>query len=241
MKANHKAYDHTASFARIDDIIAASENSFEELDSIPARERLTFTNGFYVNCTALFIDLRDSSALPSKYTRPKLAKLYRSYISESIAVLSGADKVAEVSIDGDAVWAVIDTPYKSDIDDAFSAAARLNSLVNALNCKYHRHDIEQISAGIGMSYGRALMIKAGYSGSGINDVVWMGDVVSHAAKLSGYGNKTWSDKPVMVAEIVHSNLNDHNKGLLHWNANRGCYHGDVINKVMDEWQQKNCA
>lgn len=241
MKATHKVYDHTASSSRIDQIIAASENSFEELDSIPSRERLTFTNGFYVNCTAVFMDLRNSSELPSKHTRPKLAKLYRSYISETIAVLSGHSKVAEVSIDGDAVWAVIDTPYKSDIDEAFSTGARLNSLVRTLNCKYRRHGIEQISAGIGMSYGRALMIKAGYSGSGTNDVVWMGDVVNESAKLSGYGNKTWSDEPLMVAEVVRNNLNDRNKGFLSWNSNRACYHGNVVNSAMDEWYQKNCA
>lgn len=35
-----------------------------------------------------------------------------------------------------------------------------------------------IKAGTGASWGRALMIKAGLSGSGINDVVYMGDVVN---------------------------------------------------------------
>jgi class 3 adenylate cyclase len=44
-----------------------------------------------------------------------------------------------------------------------------------------------IRSGIGMSYGRALMIKAGFNGSGINDVVYMGDVVNRASKLAGLG------------------------------------------------------
>src|SRR5687767_4419403 len=116
MQAKHEPYDHFISADRIDEILDAPAGNFEEVDSIPSRDRLTFTNGFYVNCSCLFVDLRDSSSLPTKYQRPTLAKIYRSYISECVAVLTGNPHVAEVNIHGDAVWGVFDTPYKNQID-----------------------------------------------------------------------------------------------------------------------------
>jgi class 3 adenylate cyclase len=83
------------------------------------------------------------------------------------------------------------------------------------------------------------MIKAGYDGSGLNDVVWMGEVVNDARKLCAHGNRTIFDKEIMVASDFYSNLNDHNKSLLSWNKNRNCYHGNVINTGMDNWLKEN--
>ena len=92
-----------------------------------------------------------------------------------------------------------------------------------------------ISVGIGMDYGRALMIKAGHKGSTINDIVWMGDVVNSASKLSSYGSRSWSDQRVMVSSVVHENLNDHNKSLLKYNVSRSCYSGSIIENTMNAW------
>ena len=64
---------------------------------------VTFTNGFYVDCTALFVDICDSSKLPDYQNRPVLAKIYRSFISELVALFNGASKSKEVNINGDCV------------------------------------------------------------------------------------------------------------------------------------------
>ena len=240
MESRNAQYVHTDSVARIDNILVAADTSFEELDSIPPRDRLTFNNGFYVKCSALFVDLRDSSGLPDRYRRPTLAKIYRSYISECVAVINGNVDCVEVSIHGDAVWGVFDTPKRAQVDGVFSTAAQLRSLIKILNCRYRRFSIDPIAAGIGMSWGNALMIKAGHRGSTVNEVVWMGDVVNTASKLSNSAAKGLN-LPVMVSSVVHQNLNDHNKGLLHWNNANDCYHGDVVNVVMDGWHKENCA
>ena len=55
-------------------------------------------------------------------------------------------------------------------------------MVKILNYKLGKKGYSTISVGIGIDYGRALMVKAGYSGSGLNDVIWMGDVVNSAWK-----------------------------------------------------------
>ncbi|MBM7872022.1 class 3 adenylate cyclase [Clostridium pascui] len=241
MKSSYKVYDYVKSFERIDTIINESENSFEEFDEIPCRDKLTFTNGFYVYCTVLYVDIRGSSKLLDKHNRPKLAKLYRSYISEVIAIMNGNINCTEVNIEGDCVWGVFKTPKKVDIDSVFSIAAQISSLVDIMNYKFRKKSIEQITIGMGMDYGRALMIKAGYSGSSINDVVWMGSVVNKASKFCSYGNKSNFDKKIMVSDVIFNNLNDNNKSLLNWNSTRQCYHGDIADRDMDEWYKNNCT
>jgi class 3 adenylate cyclase len=240
MESNFGNYNFLESFNRIDEVILESDNSFEELDRIPSRDKLTFNNGFYVNCSALYVDIRDSSELPTKHNRPKLAKLYRAYISEIVALLNGNANCAEINIIGDGILGIFDTPFQKDINDVFSDAYQISSLVAVLNYKLKKNDIEQIRIGIGASWGRALMIKAGFKGSRINDIIWMGEVVNEASKLSSYGNKTWSDNEIQVSINFYNNLDEYNKTLLQWNANRKCYHGNIGSKPMIEWYEQNC-
>lgn len=240
METNYITYDFDKSFIRIDEIIASSDISFEELNEIPSRDKLTYTNGFYVNCSALFVDIRDSSQLPNKHTRPKLAKLYRTFLSEIVAIMNGNNICAEVNIVGDCVSGIFNTPIKTNIDLVFITAARISSLIDVMNHKFSKNTIEQIDVGIGLSYGRALMIKAGFNGSGINDIVWMGDVVNEASKLASYGNRTYTDREIMVSNTFYQNLNEHNQELLVVNYLRNCYNGNIIDIEMNKWYQENC-
>ncbi len=143
--------------------------------------------------------------------------------------------INEIYIEGDGIWGVFDTPYKSDINTLFSTGARVSSLIDILNFRFSKHGISPIEVGIGITYGTSLYIKAGYKGSGINEVVWLGKLVSEAHKLCSYGNKTYYDEEMMVSSVFYSNLNEYNQNLLSYNSQRGCYHGNVINKVMDGW------
>lgn len=241
MQSNYIGYNFEKSRERIDNILNSSDNSYKEDNSIPSRDKLTYTNGFYVNCTALFVDIRNSSSLPQKYKRPKLAKIYRSYISEIVAVINGNVNCSEINVQGDCVWAIFNTPYQSNISEVFSTAAQISSIIDILNYEYTRKGIDEISIGIGIDYGRALMIKAGYSGSGINDVVWMGDVVNKACKLCSYANKNYyQDREIMVSKVFYKNLNEDNQKLLELNYNHQCYHGNVVNINMSDWFKENC-
>ena len=240
MKSNFQLYEYLKSFDRLDDILAENDVSYEEVDAIPSRDKLTFTNGFYINCSAMFVDIRDSSSFPDKYKRPTLAKLYRSYASEVTAVMNGNSDCAEVNIVGDCVSGIFNSQLKIQIDSIFCTAATIWSLIKVFNYKLEKLKVDPISVGIGLSYGRALMIKAGYSGSGINEVVWTGDVVNDASHLAGYGSATYQDLPLMVSSAFYNNLNEHNSSLLRYNSSRGCYHGNVIIIGMEEWFTANC-
>src|SRR5699024_11190722 len=154
----------------------SSNSNFEESSSIPNRDKLTYQNGYYVNVGAIFIDIRESSTLTDEHKRPKLAKLYRSYISEVVAILNSYSDCKDINIVGECVSGIFESRYQYQLRNMFDASAKLNSLVNIINYKLKKKGITEVNVGIGLDYGRALMIKAGFSGSSISDIVWMGDV-----------------------------------------------------------------
>lgn len=235
MEATNTSYSFLDSLSRIDDILDASSNEYVDSSSIPGREKLTYKNGYYVNCTAIFVDICDSSDMTDKNKRPVLGKIYRSFISEMVAMFNDWSQCKEISINGDCVWAVFDTPYKSDIDAAFSAACKAGSLVDVLNYKLNKKGYQTYKVNIGIDYGRALMLKAGYKGSGINDVIWMGDVVNSACHLCSE-NRGWYGKRIFLSNTVYSNLCDDNKALCERFGNN--YHSSAINSEMNSWLKR---
>lgn len=240
MDGKYSAYSYVSSATRIREILDQPAGAFEETDSLPDRDSLTYTNGYYSNCSALFVDIRDSSGLTKRHKRPVLAKLYRSFISEMVAVLNDSVSVREVNIVGDCVWAVYNTPYKTDIDDVFSTAAKANTLKDLLNAELARKNYEALSFGIGADWGRALMIKAGHKGSGLNEVVYMGDVVNRAAHLAHEAGRQ-GRHPIWVGESFAGNLNDHNSALLaaSYSYSLGNYRsGSVVNVAMNDWIER---
>ncbi|AKB85983.1 adenylate/guanylate cyclase domain-containing protein [Methanococcoides methylutens] len=236
MKSNHINYDYLKSFDRIDKIIDGSDNSFEEVDSIPLRDKLSYNNGFYVNCSAIFVDIRKSSQLTNVHLRPKLAKLYRVFISEVVATMNGNALCAEINIIGDCVSGIFNTPYRQNIDGVLSTAAQIASLIDVINCKFSKKGIEQIEVGIGISYGRALMIKAGYNGSGINDIVWVGDVVNESSKLCDASD----DNQIVVSKTFYDNLNDENQELFKYDYFEKVYYNKIHDVDMNNWYKENC-
>jgi len=241
VKSTGTKFDHVASNDRIKKILSGADTDYEEGNSLPSRDRLTYSNGFYVNCAAMFVDIRGSSKLPDRYKRrPTLAKLYRAYISEVVAVMDGDSNCAEVNIVGDGVWGVFNTPAKPDIDSAFATACTVNTVMKILNFQLGKHGYDPIKVGIGLAWGRVLVVKAGLLGSGISDVVYMGDVVNQAAKLCAHGNETTEDKTIMVSGDFRFNLKEHNQGLLTKNTNRACWHCDAIMSNINDWFTENC-
>lgn len=233
MKANFMSYNFERSLGRIDDILNSS-SEFEEKKEIPKRDSLTYTNGYYVSCTSLFIDLRGSSQLTASQQKRVLAKIYRAYISEMVAIVNGSPLCREVNIVGDCVSAIFETRTSKDVGDVFTVAVEMNSLINILNYKLAKKGYTTIKAGIGLADGRVLMIKAGYSGSTINDVVWMGDAVNQASKMCGKASKEVTS-PIVVTSVVYNNLSDEDKKFLTLKPYDGYYHGDIVITSMKQW------
>ncbi len=237
------SYDIEKSAKRMDDILNNDNSNFSDKSQIPSRDELTYTNGYYVNVTSIFIDIVGSSNMTDSHKRPTLAKMYRSFISECVAVLNSCDKCKEINIHGDCVWGVFDTPYKSDIDTVFYLAYTINSMIKVLNYKLEKKKYLPISIGIGIDDGRALMIKAGYSGSSINDVIWMGDVINSASHICNKAGRK-GRKTIIVSSFIYQNLNEDNQKLLSsyydLDSNRTFYEGNIVNSSIEKWFDENC-
>jgi len=235
MESKNFAYTVESSDARIKEILESAE-TFEEVDTIPPRTTLTYSNGYYVNCTAVFIDIRGSSKLTETHNRPVIGKLYRSYISECVAIMNAAPNCKEVFISGDCVSGIFDSTYKSQIVSAFETAGQLSTLIELLNWRLSNKGYKPIVCGIGIAYGRALMIKAGASGSGVSDVVWIGDVVNEAAHLCHKGNRD-NNKSVQISNSIFINLTDEYKEFctLHTIFDNSSYETNIYNVSMRKY------
>lgn len=233
----HIKYDTAASAARIDSILQSGYGDFESVNDVPGRTDLTFKNGCYVNVSALFIDIVASSEMTDFSKKITLAKIYRCFISECVAILSELKFCQEVNIHGDCVWGVFDTKCQNQFDDLFDASAKLHSCVKIINEKLEKYGYQQIKVGIGCDFGRALMVKAGFYGSGINDVIWMGDVVNSACHLSGEAGR--EGNPVMLyANAFYDKLSYSYKKLLGWywsSSGSRVYGGTLINSKMEDY------
>ncbi len=236
MEATNTTYNLQDSLQRMDDILN-SQNICEERDSIPSRNTLTFTNGYYVNCCAIFVDICGSSDLTNEHTRPVLAKIYRSFISELVALFNGENTCKEISINGDCVWGVFE--LQNNMNEMIDIAAKASSLIDILNIKLRRKGYQTIEVGIGIDYGRALVAKAGYKGSTINDVIWMGDVVNQACHLCNHGNQTRGDYRVMISENVYNQCSEKYKNLFMRNSRWNCYHGNIVSTMMNNLIKDN--
>jgi len=160
-----------------------------------------------------------------------------------VAVLNSDPFVREVNIVGDCVWATYNTPYKRDIDDLFTIVCRANTLRKLLNKHLQKRGYDALKFGIGVDFGRALMIKAGYDGSGLNDVIYMGDVVNHAAHLAHKAGRDWQP-PIWAGSVFAGNLNDDNKRWLtqRYDPEIGTvFTGDVILTEMNDWIEETFA
>lgn len=230
------------SASRMDDILDASDNDYSDNENnIPSRDKLTFKNGYYVDVTSIFIDIVDSSKLTDGHKRPTLAKMYRCFLSECVAIMNSYTICKEININGDCVWGVFETPNISDVDKVTDVAAKLNSMIKILNYKLEKKNYEKINVGIGIDDGLALMVKAGYSGSGLNDVIWMGDVVNSACHLANRAGRGLR-KTILVSSKVYENVLENTQKLLSKCTIDGkiYYEGNFIWKEMENWYHENC-
>ena len=234
-------YNYLDSVKRIDDYLN-NNGDYQDIDSIPVRNSLSYSNGYYIDCYALFVDIRASSELPKNHQKRVLAKIYRSYISELTAVMQSFENCKEVNIVGDCVSGIFSCTTKNDVMQPFQAAYTINGVIKILNVKLKNKGYKQIAVGIGIAKGNVLMIQAGYKGSGLNDVVWMGDVVNQASNLCNLANKN-NNGIIVVSDAVYEDLEGklgtHNIPYQEMLNKKSCfddyYSGNIILTYISEW------
>ena len=214
-------YDFVKGLSRIQGILATKPIPEEKKLTKGLLTQLTYYNGFYVECIALFIDIRGSSTLTDEHRRTTVAKVYRAFISEVLQVIKYYEP-AHTDIVGDCVSGYFAGDTTKQINQIFDCAVAINSTIKLLNAELKKKGITEINAGMGLSEGKILLIKAGTHGNNIhsdNDIVWIGDAVNEASKLSDGVNI------IKMSQNFYNNLDDDNKKYCQssWHNNKGIY------------------
>lgn len=200
----------------------------------------TYKNAYLTWVGAIFIDIKDSSLFFNTKDE-KLARLMRAFTSEIITIFQGIEIHRQIGIRGDCVYAIYDTKHKKDLVRVFNVACELNSFMKMFNKIIVTQGYKKIIAGIGLGCDEELIIKAGKTGTGINDKIWIGKAVVDASNLSGIANRS-DIKPIAMSQNFHKKIIDiikkENKKyekLIIYSANNRCYHCDISEPSFDEW------
>lgn len=199
-------YDYKQGKNRVESILD-NHMIIEEKEKLPADGNFTFENGYRTWLTSIFIDIRNSSQLFTSKNQEETAKVIRAFISELIEILRDDEFMLEIGIRGDCVYAIYNTPLKSDELKCADKTFYANTFINMFNKMLEQRGIAPIRAGIGMSTGCDLVIKTGRKGVGINDKVWIGKAVTEASNLSSLGDKN-SYHRLMYSSLSYSNFID---------------------------------
>ena len=178
-----------------------------EQDKIPKDDNFTFSNSYYGWVTGIFIDIRDSSKLFSEEDKELVSKIIRSFTSEIIEILRDDDNLREIGIRGDCVYGIFTTPTKNDVHEVANKSFYINTFLKMLNKLFDERGMSHIKVGIGISTDKELVIKAGRSGVGINNSVWIGDAVTKASNLSSLGDKD-GYRSIVMSSITYSSIID---------------------------------
>jgi class 3 adenylate cyclase len=242
-----KNYDYKERKKKVEEILDNTDK-VNEVTNFPRDEDFTYTNGYKAWAAAIFVDLRDSTALFSGRNDVDIAKVIRGFTSEIIEILrkDTDNQLKEIGIRGDCVYAIYSAPDKSDVYDTANRAFYINTYMKMLNKLLEERNLPAIKAGIGLAVKKTLAVKAGRKSSGINNLVWIGESVAKAAKLSDLGNKN-GIRPIVMSSTFYSNYikiqkeKKPNSNVENWWIKKNdssygeYYHGNVIITGFDEW------
>lgn len=246
------AYNYEASRDRVDDILS-SKTEVVKKDQIPSSDsEFTYANGIKSWVGAIFIDMVGSSEL-CKSADENTARVFRAFCSEIIAVLKDDPNYRQIGIRGDCVYSINSTPNKTDLVEMFYSAVRIHTFLKMYRKQLENHGFKPIKAGIGLGCSEDLIIKAGQSGSGINDKVWIGKAVVDASQL---GDKAYRNgvKPIAMSSLFYSNIHESlektNENYKEWikpyksnpysyYASADFYHCDIVFRDFEKWIDDN--
>ena len=242
-------YDYKKSKEAVESILR-SPTKIVEKSLIPSSDsEFTYENGIKTWVGALFVDIVDSSKL-FKSPNEDTARIIRSFCSEITSILKDDSNYREIRLRGDCVYCIYNAPYQTDLVEIFRHAYRINSFMQMLNKLLNKFDFPTIRAGIGLGCSQDLIIKAGQSGSGINDKIWIGKAVVDAAHLSDVANRN-GVSAIAMSPLFYDNVIEHlckeNEKYKSWISSHTSgyygsvdyYHCSIIETDFDKWIEEN--
>lgn len=235
-------YDYKDSKANIINVLNTS-TKVKNCEKIPLKDsEFTYENGIISLTSAIFIDIKNSTELFKNHDE-KLARLMRAFTSEIIEILQENKNCRQIGIRGDCVYGIYTTPREQDIYNIFIIGIRLNTFMKMFNKIIVNHGYKSITVGIGLGCDEELIIKAGRSGTGINEKIWIGKAIIDASNLSSITNRngfrsigisqTFYEKIKNFADVEKSFSKSSSQDF--YNKKQFFYQGDRVLKKMNQW------
>lgn len=200
-------YDFKEGKHRIIEILN-SKTKIEQKDSIPSDENeFTYENGINSWVGAIFVDIVNSMKYFKENNAEHTARVMRAFCNECITILMSNDKYRQIGVRGDCVYAIYSTPLQKDLERIFSDACEINTFIKMFNKILTMNRFATFNIGIGLGCSESLIIKAGKSGTGINDNIWIGDSVIDASKLSSEAGRN-GKRPICIDSVFYNNIKD---------------------------------
>lgn len=247
------AYDYRTSKKRVYEILN-SKTAITSKEVIPTNDsEFTYSNGIKSWVGAIFVDMVGSSEL-CEYPNEKTARIFRAFCSEIIAIMREDPNYRQIGIRGDCVYSINTVQQQDDLVRMFDTVVIINTFMNMFEKQLINSGYNPISAGIGLGCSEDLIIKAGQTGSGINDKIWIGKAVVDASRLGDTANREGVEPIAMSPlfyENVHGLLEKKNEKYREWiepyfesgydrfYGNVSFYHCDIVKSEFDKWVKRN--
>lgn len=182
-------------------------------DQLPLTDNLSDSNKIYHGkVSVLFVDMRESTKLPEKFSGIQLVKIYRSYIRTVVQAIRYSGGVVRDFM-GDGVLAVfVDNEEGKSEDKSVRAARYITTAIDKfLNPLLEQEMKHRISCGIGIHTGEISISKVGMKGKEQQDdaesefgIAWIGNSTNMACKYSG----AVDNGTIFISESTYSALSD---------------------------------
>lgn len=162
--------------------------------------------------SVLFVDMRESTKLPEKYSPDQLVRIYRSYIRTVVQAIRYSGGVVRDFM-GDGILAVFvdDDTNSSEEKSVHAARYIVTSIDKVLNPVLDRELNHRISYGIGIHTGDILLSKVGMRGKEQQDdaedefgITWIGNCTNLACKFSS----AVSNGAIFISASTYTALTD---------------------------------
>lgn len=182
-------------------------------NSLPITDGLSDSNKIYRGkVSMLFVDMRESTKLPDKFSVDQLVKIYRSYIRTIVqAIRYSGGVVRDFMGDGVLAAFIDDEEDTSENKAVYAARYIVTSIDKLLNPVLNQAIGHIISCGIGIHTGKVSLSKVGMRGKEqVEDaedefgIAWIGNSTNLACKYSG----AVDNGTIFISSSTYSALSD---------------------------------
>lgn len=147
--------------------------------------------------------------------------------NELIEIAGNIQQSQCVSLVGNKLYALYDTPMKSDVNDVIDVAANMCGIIDIINYKCSGFKLNRVKINVSICYGPTELLS--YNDLRYN-VVGGSELIEDAEIQMGL-----YDTRVVISRVIYNNIKDDYKGLFKSEGYDLPFTGSIINTAMSNW------